>query len=385
MTAHLHSFRSIAATYPRPQGELLTWLAQAHARAEAILHPESASPTPQPERYEKLLRRLSGFSTQETAAIQTRASFLSDFQKPDFDSGQVYALTRENRAQGKNIQERMKTYSDLVVPIFDHLYPFEASLPSHIVHVSCTGYVAPSPPQQLLSNRGYTRTSVTHAYHMGCYASLPAVRIAAALAQNTSEPLVGGVDVVHTELCSLHLDPSNHSPEQLVVQSLFADGAIAYRVSDRAEGFRVLRVHEELVPNSLEAMTWIPAPHGLTMTLAADVPARIAAQLRGFVERLLAGDYPGRSLQDFEFAIHPGGPKIIDGVKETLQLSENQVTLSRKVLRNYGNLSSATLPHIWKEMLDSPEVAIGKPIISLAFGPGLTLFGMLSQKATQGR
>ena len=74
------------------------------------------------------------------------------------------------------------------------------------------------------------------------------------------------------------------------------------------------------------------------------------------------------------FAIHPGGPKIIDAVQEVLELSDQQTAQSKKVLFERGNMSSATLPHVWVEILKDP-VAAGTKVISFAFGPGLTLFG----------
>jgi prepilin-type processing-associated H-X9-DG protein len=76
------------------------------------------------------------------------------------------------------------------------------------------------------------KTAITHAYHMGCYASLPAVRIAHALVQSEKvENPSFLVDIVHNEMCSLHMNPSSHSPEQMVVQTLFADGHVKYSLS----------------------------------------------------------------------------------------------------------------------------------------------------------
>jgi len=114
------------------------------------------------------------------------------------------------------------------------------------------------------------------------------------------------------------------------------------------------------------------------MTLAREVPAMIGKELLPFLQKLLSDsghEYkkpPG--LEDFLFAVHPGGPKIIDSVQEILGLREDQVAASKEVLFERGNMSSATLPHVWKKINESnPES--GKLVISLAFGPGLTIFG----------
>jgi predicted naringenin-chalcone synthase len=192
------------------------------------------------------------------------------------------------------------------------------------------------------------------------------------------------VDVVHTELCTLHLDPSDHSLEQLVIQSLFADGFVRYSVQpdDGAPGLRVLSVHEEVLPDSEGAMAWSVGDTGMHMALARDVPDRIAAVLRRFVTTLFekAGSNIG-ALRGCIAAIHPGGPKIIDGVRAVLELDEAQVAASCAVLFEYGNMSSATLPHIWMRILEDAAVPRGTLVPSLAFGPGLTVCGALLEKA----
>ncbi len=78
--------------------------------------------------------------------------------------------------------------------------------------------------------------------------------------------------------------------------------------------------------------------------------------------------------------MHPGGPKVIDATQHALELSDDQVAASRRVLHRYGNMSSATLPHIWTTLLEGGEVAAGTHIASLAFGPGLTICGAVMVK-----
>jgi predicted naringenin-chalcone synthase len=118
------------------------------------------------------------------------------------------------------------------------------------------------------------------------------------------------------------------------------------------------------------------------MTLSPEVPKQVAGHLRRFVSDLYAK--AGMSLaQDHArtvYAVHPGGPKIIDGVRDVLELSEAQVQTSRDVLRDHGNMSSATAPHIWMRVADDPAVAPGTPVVSLAFGPGLTMCGGIFRK-----
>ena len=78
------------------------------------------------------------------------------------------------------------------------------------------------------------------------------------------------------------------------------------------------------------------------------------------------------------FATHPGGPKIIETIAQSLDLQEKQIEASQKILLTRGNMSSATLPHIWQEILKK-KVEDKTPIVSLAFGPGLSIFASLLQ------
>jgi predicted naringenin-chalcone synthase len=190
------------------------------------------------------------------------------------------------------------------------------------------------------------------------------------------------VDLVHTELCSLHLDPLDHRIEQLVVQSLFADGMIRYSMfPDDGPGLRLVTAYEVVIADSSDSMGWRISDHGMQMTLARDVPDRIASALRGFVVELFerGGLHLGH-LKTSQFAVHPGGPKIIDKVRDVLELDEGQIAASRRVLLDYGNMSSATLPHIWMRMLADPNVPRGTLIPSFAFGPGLTVCGAVLEK-----
>ena len=243
--------------------------------------------------------------------------------------------------------------------------------------------VSPSGAQTLVEQRGWAgQTRVSHAYHMGCYAALPAVRQAMGLAHvlQADGQRAPRVDLVHTELCTLHLDPGDHSPEQLVVQSLFADGSIRYSLrGDCSSGdrLRVLTVDDVIAPGTGESMTWRVGDHGMRMTLSREVPGQVGQAIHAFVERLASR--VGTTLDDLReralFAVHPGGPKIIEQVADRLGLRDEQVAHSRAVLLARGNMSSATLPHVWADLLADRAVPDGQRVVTLAFGPGLTLAG----------
>jgi predicted naringenin-chalcone synthase len=230
---------------------------------------------------------------------------------------------------------------------------------------------------------------------MGCYAAMPALRmasgfLASSISSNGKKVVQKHrVDLVHTEVCTLHFNPSLHTPEQLVVQSLFADGFICYSAfsaenppSHETKGLKVLAVREEILPDSLEAMTWITSDWGMEMTLSRDVPKLIGDSVLRFMNSMCeqAGlDFRNEG-KNAVFAIHPGGPKIIDQLQEILKLEAWQLEASRQILFEYGNMSSATLPHVWQRILENTSVPSETFVVSLAFGPGLSICGCLLRK-----
>ena len=218
---------------------------------------------------------------------------------------------------------------------------------------------------------------------MGCYASVPAAAMAATL---VSGEAAGGrkrarAALFFAELCSLHLKPDASTDDQVVVNSLFADGAIRFDVSSdpRPRSLELLSSAEVIVPGTEDDMTWRLQDSSFAMTLSREVPALIEAELSGFVARFLTGA-GARLDQVHHFAIHPGGPRVIDSVLRSLGLPESAARHSRELLRSRGNMSSATLPHVWHAMLEDSSVRPGDLILSLAFGPGLTLVANLLRK-----
>ena len=142
---------------------------------------------------------------------------------------------------------------------------------------------------------------------------------------------------------------------------------------------RVLGLHEEAIPDSGHCMTWRCEDHGLSMTLSKEVPTLVSKALKGYLKRLYQVSGVEERSKAY-FAIHPGGPKILQQIQLLLNLEEEQIQHSVEVLKGYGNMSSATLPHIWEKMMQDTKVPDGAQIVSLAFGPGLTIAGSLFEK-----
>ena len=289
----------------------------------------------------------------------------------DFNNNKLF--TEEN-SLNPNLTARAELAQKALEEATQALYKNSQLSPKHLLHVSCTHYESPSAAQKIVLEKNWD-TVVTHMYHMGCYAALPAVRTASALCTQ------GQVDIIHTEICSLHLNCDSYSPEQLVVQSLFADGAIKYRCTlehkpEEGKAFEVLSQHEILVPGTSTDMTWKLHSDRFDMTLSKNVPKYLGEYLPSFMQTLFEKaslDYENLR-QKTIFAIHPGGPKIIDLAQEILEIRDDQVENSKMVLQTRGNMSSATLPHVWSDILEQYD---DKLVATVAFGPGLTMTGAL--------
>lgn len=380
---YLTDFKIVRPRFEKSQADALKWLAKSHAHAESRSVGRFEDEAGSVALFEKLIGRF-GCSPEK---IAFRGHELEDFSHSDWSEMRIFNLGKS--PSGELMEARQRCFDELVRKKCDSMFDDGYSFGRDLIHVTCTGYLSPSPLQRLVAERGaFETTRVVHAYHMGCYAALPAARLASGLVRQQiaedEHASVHAVDIAHTELCTLHFNPLLHSPEQLVVQSLFADGFIRYRVQAnvRSAGrvLKILAMNEEQIPDSAQAMTWIPLPWGMSMTLSRDVPALISARVRNFIDRLLmvTGQQREKILPRLIYAIHPGGPKIIDHLQELLEVSDPQIQASRNVLRRFGNMSSATLPHVWTEILsDEKNYPSGTKILSLAFGPGLTIAGNL--------
>ena len=123
-------------------------------------------------------------------------------------------------------------------------------------------------------------------------------------------------------------------------------------------------------------MAWTIGDDGFEMVLTGEVPRIIGREIRGAVDGFLDGAVPTA------WAVHPGGRSILDRVQTGLGLDPEALLASRAVLRDYGNMSSATVMFILREMLHDDAVASGATIAGLAFGPGLTVESALLTKRT---
>ena len=296
------------------------------------------------------------------SGIETRYSVTGDVH------GNREPTTRE-RNDRYAVEARTLSYK-AASALLDRHPPLRKKV-THLITASCTGFSAPGFDFYLA--RDLPLPQGVHRYHlgyMGCYAAFPALRLARSICRAEPE---ARVLVVNLELCTLHLQYKDHA-DIMVANAIFADGASAAIVSaDPADSgpTRLVLTHfrTHTVPNSESVMGWTIGDTGFDMTLSAKVPRLVQRSMKQVVNDV-AGDLRIEPDDIVTWAIHPGGRAILDTAADALEVERSELRVSYDVLRDYGNMSSATIMFVLERVL-----AGGKDggVFAAAFGPGLTI------------
>jgi predicted naringenin-chalcone synthase len=240
---------------------------------------------------------------------------------------------------------------------------------------SCTGYATPGLDILLARDLGMA-PSVRRLFvgHMGCYAALPGLATAADFVVAHEQPAL----LLCAELTSLHVQPptGRMDIQQIVSHALFSDAAAAVVLApgDASRGYAVKDIAAVTDATTADHMTWEVTDLGFRMGLSPRVPKVLSVHVRALVDDLLGRH--GLTIGDVDgWAVHPGGPKILDVVQERLGLDDGALGPSREVLSAYGNCSSPTVLLVLDALRRRP--APPRRVVMLAFGPGLTLYGAL--------
>jgi alkylresorcinol/alkylpyrone synthase len=243
---------------------------------------------------------------------------------------------------------------------------------------SCTGYVTPGLDILLARDMGMANdTQRLFVGHMGCYAAMPGIGAAADFVTARGRPAL----LLCNELTSLHLQPAaaRVDTQQIVAHALFSDAAAAAVVVPGASrGYAVREVASVTDTSAADHMTWDVTDLGFRMGLSPRVPQVLSLHVRRFVDGLLSRH--GLTLSDVDgWAVHPGGPRILNVVERELALPPEALGVSRATLSAYGNCSSPTVLLILEAMRQLPDPP--RWVVTLAFGPGLTLYAALLERA----
>lgn len=309
---------------------------------------------------------------------------------PDFGSSDPSQYTFFEQATDlepfPGTQKRLKLYEQEAISIAikavkNCLNNFEDGILQQITHlitVSCTGMHAPGIDIELVEklqlNRDTERTCINF---MGCYGAINALKVADYICRANAE---AKVLIVSVELCTLHFQKDN-TLDNWVANSLFSDGAAAVLVENTANRLAngtylsLKNFYTEFVTEARGDMGWYVGNTGFEMKLTS----RVSKQIKKHIK-----DLTGRFLQKIKidadqitaYAVHPGGRTILEAVEDALELPEESNAFAYQTLQEYGNMSSATILFVLQKMLAAQNLK-GQKIMSFAFGPGLTVEGMI--------
>ncbi len=322
-------------------------------------------------------RRLAIFDRMaQRTGIAHRFSTILPRQDPDGDAVDEAGTFRRGAFPGT--AARMDMFEarapDLAMRAIEGLdLGADRSLITHLVVASCTGFSAPGLDLELVARLGLNPSvERTMIGFMGCYAAINALKLAHHIVR--SEP-ASKVLVVNCELCTLHLKDTDDL-ETLLTFCLWGDGCSAALVSGAPVGLRLDSFRSLLASDTAELMSWRVRDDGFDMVLSGRVPATVAMVLDVHADTILRGA-PRDAFT--HWAVHPGGRSVLDAVEGALCLGTGDLDTSRAVLRENGNMSSATVMFVLDRMLRTASP--GERGCAMAFGPGLTAETMLFEAA----
>lgn len=237
----------------------------------------------------------------------------------------------------------------------------ERSRIRHVIVTCCTGMYAPGLDFEILDHLNLPpSTERTMIGFMGCYAAINGLKQARHIVRSEPDQ---SVLMVNLELCTLHLHETQDL-SQMLSFLIFGDGCAASLISSDPYGLEMEGFHALQVGDTRDLITWRVGDLGFDMLLSGRVPLAIAEALRAE-----SGAFSQAGAVDL-WAVHPGGRSVLDAVEEGLQLCPQALCASRQTLRQFGNMSSATVMFVLRDLMRVARS--GQAGCAMSFGPGLT-------------
>jgi alkylresorcinol/alkylpyrone synthase len=239
-----------------------------------------------------------------------------------------------------------------------------------LIFVTVTGVATPSIDARLMNRLGLpSGVKRMPIFGLGCVAGAAGIARAADYVRAYPDQVAVLLSV---ELCSLTLQSADLSIPNLIASGLFGDGAAAVLVvgDERpADGPEIVASRSIFYPDSERVMGWDISEEGFRIVLSADVPQVVRDHLKGDVDAFLA-DHGLTRGEIASWVCHPGGPKVLEAMEETLELPEGALDLTWKSLREVGNLSSTSVLLVLEATLADHRPPPGSHGMLLAMGPG---------------
>jgi alkylresorcinol/alkylpyrone synthase len=246
----------------------------------------------------------------------------------------------------------------------------EPSDVDYVLYVNTTGLATPSIDARLIDVMGLRHdVRRTPVWGLGCAGGAAGLSHAHHYALGHPE---ARVLVIATELCGLTFLPDDISKSNLVATALFGDGAAAAVICGDdcgTEGLQILDTRSRFYPDSLDVMGWTVLQEGLQVVFAQRIPDIVEETSAEDIGTFL-GAHDLKVADIDAFLLHPGGTKVMEAYLKALALEEDQLALSAGVLRDYGNMSSATVLYVLERYLEQNGPGNGGHGLVSALGPG---------------
>lgn len=303
---------------------------------------------------------------------------------PDFNNSNPTECFFDVNQDSPTVEERLNVYKDEAVllgikAIQDSFKKLNTSIAefgiTHLITVTCTGISAPGLDAELI-NHLHLPDEIFHIAinFMGCNAAFHALKLSEMI---TKTDKFAKVLIVCVELCTLHFKPKNNH-DNLLSNTIFGDGASALIVTSEAyailhhkSGLKIKGFYSILLSRGKDLMGWNINPVNFEMILDSKVPEFIGEEISKIVLKAAKKlNIEPHSIDNW--AIHPGGKKILDTIKQQLNMNDSDLAHSYKVLNDYGNMSSPTILFVLNEILKTKPKP-NETIFSIGFGPGVSI------------
>ncbi len=303
-----------------------------------------------------------------------------------FDNSQIetrhFAQPKEWAGRTHGFRERNELYVKNACALSSEatrncIKKISADLPDfdHIIFVSSTGISTPSIDAFLINELKLgSHIKRTPIWGLGCVGG--AVGLSRAFEYARAFPKSAAL-LIAVEICSLAFQRDDFSKSNIIATSLFSDGAAAalvvgpeHRLFD-CRGVNLIDSLSTTFYNSLDVMGWEVVDTGLKVIFSKDIPTIARKYVKPNIMELLYKH--NLTLGDIKhFITHPGGPKVISAYEESLGLPTGSLELSRKILREHGNMSSPTVLYVLNEFLQNRKYSSGDYGLISALGPGFS-------------
>ena len=243
---------------------------------------------------------------------------------------------------------------------------------SALVVNTCTGYICPGISTYLIESLGLKKT--TKVYDLvgsGCGGAIPNIELCRGLLNDSPQSIVVSVSV---EICSCTFQ-SRDDNGLIISNAIFGDGAAAAVLWNRSDGLALISSRSLYVPQYRDDIRFVYKKGRLYNQLSLKVPKAAAKAAAQVVHQLLQSQ--GLKIDDIKYwALHAGGEKVINEVKQAMGLSEEHLKSTRDILANFGNISSPTVWFVLNDLQNS-GLSLDSWLIMLTFGAGLSAHALL--------